>query len=154
MSVDINTIEQSVTVEAPADVVFGALTDAEQLTRWFPSKVESDARTGGKFIYSWEFSDAAQNGSQQGEYLEVVPNQKVSYTWQAGETPTTVDVTLREADGATEVNLVHSGFGTGEGSAQLREMHDGPWSFYMANLKAYLEQGADLRSEQINQVTY
>jgi uncharacterized protein YndB with AHSA1/START domain len=154
MSVDTNTIEQAVTVEAPADVVFGALTDAEQLARWFPTKVESDARTGGKFVYSWEFANAEQNGSQQGEYLEVVANQRVSYTWQAGEVPTTVDVTLKEAAGATEVRLVHSGFGTGGGGAQLREMHDGPWSFYMANRKSYLEQGADHRSEAISQITY
>lgn len=154
MSVDTNMIEQSVTVDAPAGVVFEALTDAERLTRWFPSKVESDARTGGKFKYSWEFSNTEQNGSQQGEYLEVAANQRVSYSWQAGEVPTTVDITLSESGGATEVHLVHSGFGTGEGSAQLREMHDGPWSFYMSNLKSYLEQGVDHRFEQISQITY
>ena len=57
-------------------MVFEALTDAEQLARWFPTKVESDARTGGKFVYSWEFAQAEQNGSQQGEYLEVVANQE------------------------------------------------------------------------------
>ena len=64
--------------------------------------------------------------------MRSLPIKKVSYTWQAGDVPTTVDVTLEEAAGGTDVRLVHSGFGTGEGSEQLREMHDGPWSFYMS----------------------
>jgi uncharacterized protein YndB with AHSA1/START domain len=149
-----NVIDQSISIEASSEQVFNALVDANGLTRWFLSKAESEAKAGGKFKYSWEFNDAEQNGSQEGAYSEVIPNKKVSYPWQAGELPTTVTFTLSDSGDQTTVHLEHVGFGTGENSEQLKEMHDGPWSFYMTNLKSYLENGGDHRSAQIGQVTY
>lgn len=72
--------KHSLAISKPASVVFKALTDAHELTRWFPSRAESDPRKGGKLTLAWEFTDAAQNGSQNGEYLEIVPGSAVSNT--------------------------------------------------------------------------
>ena len=149
-----NVIEHSISINASSEQVFNALVDADRLTRWFLSKAESDARVGGKFKYGWEFNNADQNGSQEGAYSEVVANKKVSYPWLAGEIPTTVTFTISDSGDQTTVHLEHTGFGDGENSDQLTEMHDGPWSFYMVNLKSYLENGDDQRAEQIGQVTY
>ncbi len=149
-----NVIDHSISINASSEKVFSALVDADRLTRWFLSKAESDARVGGKFKYSWEFNNADQNGSQEGAYSEVVANKKVSYPWQAGEIPTTVTFTISDSGDQTTVNLEHTGFGAEENSDQLKEMHDGPWGFYMTNLKSYLENGGDQRAEQIGQVTY
>jgi len=149
-----NNIEHSININAPADQVFNALVNADGLTRWFLSKAESDARTDGRFKYSWEFNNAEQNGSQEGAYSEVVANQKVRYPWQAGDVPTTVTFTISESGDQTAIQLEHVGFGAGENAEQLKEMHDGPWGFYMTNLKSYLEHGGDHRAEKIGQVTY
>jgi uncharacterized protein YndB with AHSA1/START domain len=149
-----NVIDQSITVNASREQVFNALVEAGGLTRWFLSKAESEAKAGGWFNYSWEFNDADQNGSQEGAYTEVVRPEKVSYPWQAGDTPTKVTFTVQGDGDKVTVQLVHSGFGAAKNPDQLREMHAGPWQFYMANLKNHLENGGDLRAEQLGQVTY
>jgi uncharacterized protein YndB with AHSA1/START domain len=149
-----NVIAQKITINASREQVFNALVDASGLTRWFLSKAESEARTGGSFKYSWEFNNADQNGTQEGAYSEVVSLEKVSYPWQAGDTPTNVTFTVKDDGDQTTVHLVHTGFGASKNPEQLKEMHDGPWQFYMANLKNHLENGMDLRAEAIGQVTY
>jgi uncharacterized protein YndB with AHSA1/START domain len=41
--------EQSVTVNATPEVVFQALTSADILLRWFPTRAETEARSGGHY---------------------------------------------------------------------------------------------------------
>ena len=149
-----NVIAHKVTINASREQVFNSLVEADGLTGWFLSKAESEAKTGGRFKYSWEFNNAEQNGSQEGAYSEVAAPEKVSYPWQAGDTPTKVTFKVKDDGDQTTVHLVHTGFGAANNPEELKEMHDGPWQFYMMNLKNHLENGGDLRAEQLGQVTY
>jgi len=152
MSDENSFVHQTVTIKSPAEAVFNALTRADELTRWFPTRVESDPRPGGKFNYTWEFADASQNGSQQGEYLEVAPNSRLSYTWTADSILTLVTFDLTESDGETTVELDHSSMQPGADQEKLHDMHANQWEFFLMNLKNYLEEGLDLRREKLNQV--
>ena len=148
--------ENSVVVQAAPAAVFEALTSADRLQHWFLSRAETDPRPGGPFRFAWDFADAAQNGTQQGKFLEVAPDKKVSYTWEAKPAPaplTTVTFMLMpEADG-TRVSLSHTGFGAGEDGKMVRDHHAGPWDFYLANLKSYMESGVDNRTAMLGQKT-
>jgi uncharacterized protein YndB with AHSA1/START domain len=146
-------INQTVVVKSPRDVVYKALTEADELTLWFPTRAESDPRAGGRIKLFWDFTDASQNGSQEGEYVEVVPNEKFSYTWTADSIPTLVTFTLSEANGETTVDLEHSTSHDGADEKKLHDDHANQWGFFLMNLKGYLEAGADLRNEKLNQVT-
>ena len=152
MSDENSFVHQTVTIKSPAETVFNALTRADELTRWFPTRVESDPRPGGKFNYTWEFADASQNGSQQGDYLEVAPNSRLSYTWTADTILTMVTFDLTESDGETTVELDHSSMQPGADQEKLHDMHANQWEFFLMNLKTYLEEGIDLRREKLNQV--
>ena len=152
MSDDDRFAHQTVTIKSSPDVVFNALTRADELTRWFPTKAESDPRPGGSFNYTWEFADASQNGSQQGQYLEFAPNSRLSYTWTADSILTLVTFDLTESDGETTVELGHSSMQPGADTEKLHDMHASQWEVYLANLKTYLEEGIDLRREKLNQV--
>jgi len=146
-------VKQTVAIKSPQAVVFKALTNADELTRWFPTRVESDPRPGGKFKFAWEFSDASQNGSQEGEYVEVVPNSMLSYTWQAETIPTLVSIQLSESNGETTLDLDHASLQEGADGNKLHEMHANQWGFFLMNLKGYLEAGMDMRKEKLNQIT-
>ena len=153
MSKNKSFIKQSVSIKKPKAEVFKALTQAQELIRWFPSRAESDPKSGGKFKLFWDFTEASQNGSQDGEFVDVVPNDKVSYTWKADSVQTLVTFVLSEAKGETTVDLDHS---TAEDSAdekKLVEDHANQWGFFLMNLKGYLEAGMDLRKEKLNQIT-
>ena len=153
MSNNNSFIKQSVVVKKTRADVFKALTQADELVRWFPTRAESDPRAGGNIKLFWDFADASQNGSQEGEYVEVVQNEKLSYTWMADSIPTLVTFLLSEASGETTVDLEHSTTHEGADEKKLQEDHANQWGFFMMNLKGYLEAGADLRTEKLNQVT-
>jgi uncharacterized protein YndB with AHSA1/START domain len=149
--------ENSVLVLAAPQTVFEALTAASRLPRWFVSRAETDPRAGGAFTLAWEFADASQNGQQQGRFAEVIPGQKVSYPWQASPAPaplTLVTFTLAPEGAGTRVRLTHTGFGVGEAGRTAMGHHSGPWDFYLANLKSYLETGVDNRAAMLKQTTY
>ena len=152
MSKNKSFINQSISIKEPREAVFKALTQAEELMRWFPSRAESDPRPGGKLKLSWDFTDASQNGTQDGEYVEVIPNEKLSYTWTADAIPTLVTFILSEANGETTIDLDHSTSQDGADEKKLRDDHANQWGFFLMNLKGYLEAGLDLRKEKLNQM--
>jgi|RhiMetdeSRZDD1v2_1073273.scaffolds.fasta_scaffold04532_21 uncharacterized protein YndB with AHSA1/START domain len=153
MSTNHSFIEQSITIKSPPSVVFKALTEANELRRWFPTRAESDPHPGGKYKFAWEFANASENGSQEGEYVEVVQNEKLSYTWSADSAPTLVTFVLAEKNGDTTVKLKHSTAQDGVDEKKLHDDHANQWGFFLNNLKGYLEQGLDLRNEMLKQIT-
>ncbi len=158
-------IELCMTIDVPEEKVFHALTDAQQLMRWFPTLVENEPVPGGKLMFAWEYpQDPNKNHMRCGEYVEVIPNKVVSHTWdvrprrELGEEhpsadeakSTVVEYRLTpEGDDSTRLMLVHSGWEMGPEWDRLREAHVRAWTFYLANLKSYLESGRDDREREM-----
>jgi uncharacterized protein YndB with AHSA1/START domain len=139
-------------LNAEPETVFQALSDAAQLVKWFPSKAESDARTGGRLRLEWEFKETEKNGFQESQYTNVIENELLAYTWDASGQATEVTVRLSPDGGGTELALTHMGWEPGMDEAA--EMHGQIWSGYLQNLKMYLEEGGDMRPEAMGQITY
>ena len=148
-----NEIKQTLTVNAAPERVFRAMTDASEITRWFASSAQSDAKTGGRFKYDYAFDDASRNHAVDGEYRDLTPGKSVAYSWPAGHAklPTEVAFALAPKDGGTELTLVHSGW-TEETAASMKE-HDMGWGFFLSNLKSYLEEGKDQRAAAMGMKT-
>jgi uncharacterized protein YndB with AHSA1/START domain len=141
------TITQSLTVDAPRADVFRALTDAGELKRWWITDGISEPRTGGRFRYEWRMADPANDHVQEGEYAEVVDGERVAYPWLAGPAgDTRVTFTLADRDDATEVVLEHAGFSADPEHAPILERHDQGWQGFLANLRSVLEGGPDNRA--------
>lgn len=73
-------------LRASPDKIFRAFSDADALARWLPpegftARVETlDVRVGGRFKMSFcNFTTGSRHGFG-GEYLEVVPGQRLVYT--------------------------------------------------------------------------
>jgi uncharacterized protein YndB with AHSA1/START domain len=137
-------IEQTITVQAPRDDVFRALTDAGALKRWWITDGASDPRTGGHFRYEWRMAEAANDHIQEGTYDAVVDGVVVAYPWAATPTnDTRVTFALAEREGGTQVSLVHSGFAADD---EVHSRHEQGWQGFLANLKSVLEAGEDNRA--------
>jgi uncharacterized protein YndB with AHSA1/START domain len=147
------TIELTTGIDASPEAVFRALVEADELARWFPSHAESDPRPGGSFAYRFDFGDPEKDHLSEGRYHELVPNERVSYPWQAPLGPTEVEFRVRPANGGTELQLSHSGWGESAEWEQSQENHRQGWSFFLGNLKAYLEEGKDGRAEAMGMRT-
>jgi uncharacterized protein YndB with AHSA1/START domain len=149
-----DAIEQTIEIDAPRERVFEALTDADELVRWFPSGAESDPRTGGAFEYRFEFpAEPERDHTYSGAYHAVRDGERVSYPWKGGLGETRVDVTLEAAGEATVVRLVHSGWGEGAEWEQSRQTHEDGWGFFLGNLKTYVERGKDGRGTALGMQT-
>jgi uncharacterized protein YndB with AHSA1/START domain len=147
-------IEHTIEIDAPRERIFEALTDADELVRWFPSGAESDPRTGGAFEYRFEFpADPERDHTYSGAYHEVRDGEHVSYPWKGGLGETRVDVTLEPAGETTVARLVHAGWGEGAAWEQSRQLHEDGWGFFLGNLKAYVERRGDGRGAALGMQT-
>jgi uncharacterized protein YndB with AHSA1/START domain len=136
-------IEITKRIAAPPERVFTALTDADELSRWFASSAESDPRTGGDYVLRFEFDDESKNHTYAGQYEEVTPPERVRYPWNGRFGDTTVEFVLRRADAGTELTLRHTGWT--EAAEESRRMHEEGWGFFVDNLDRYLTGGEDQR---------
>lgn len=104
---------------APAKV-FAAWTDPHLIVRWFgpahtvPDSVEAsmDVRVGGKFRISFR-TDDGQYHQVGGTYLEIVPDQRLVFSWAWHSTPereSQVTVTLKPEGSHTLLTLTHEKF--------------------------------------------
>ena len=148
-----NTIEQTVTINAPAEKVYRALTEPSELTRWFATEATSDARSGGQYHLVFTFDDASRNHETKGEYRAAESGKRVAYSWPAGhaKVPTEVDFRLAGKGASTELTMVHSGWAAT--TEESRKEHEMGWGFFLSNLKAYLDDGKDQRSAALGMKT-
>lgn len=164
---DHNTVLAEIFIAAPPERVFEAISDPEQLSRWWGQNSlyritdrRADVRPGGK----WWCAGAGADGTQfsvEGEYLEVDPPRRLVHTWIAsyqGLQKTTVYWDLlpqtvhglhpsgpRKAGTGTLVKLRHEGFA---GNAAAANSHGDGWKRVFGWLEAYVERGetVDARS--------
>lgn len=106
-------------LRAPPERVYRAFLDPDAVCRWLPPygftcKVHQlDARVGGTHRMSFTNFSSGHGHSFGGEYRELVPNEKISYTDKfddpglAGDMRTTI--TLRAVSCGTEINIVQEG---------------------------------------------
>ncbi len=117
-------VRKTIDVDAPADVVFRALTDEKELVKWLPQEAKMDTRVGGQLQFKYHREGRANELVFEGEILELVQDRKVSYTYHfpkvssrelAGPPPNTVVTWTLDSlpDGRTRVTVVHTGFFTG-----------------------------------------
>ena len=133
-------VRRELVIHAPQDRVWRALTEAEQLIRWFPDKTaEVELRPGGAIRIEW------QDGEFDDGTVEVVeePSRFVFLWHGAGfDSPQTrVEFTLEAIDGGTRLLVVESGFSNvaEDKRASAWKDNDGGWTHELGELKTFLE---------------
>jgi uncharacterized protein YndB with AHSA1/START domain len=132
-------------LNAPPAKVYAAWTDPAQLGRWFgPSetvpgsvKASLDVRAGGKFRVSF---DGRMDGNTEyhevgGVYREVVPNQKLVFTWAWHSTPereSLVTITIKPDGAGSLLTLHHEQFF----DEAARDGHNRGWNGTLDKLEA------------------
>jgi uncharacterized protein YndB with AHSA1/START domain len=114
-----NTIRLHRVLRATPERVYRAFLDADAVTKWLPpngftGKVHHmDAKVGGTFKMSFTNFTTGKSHSFGGEYLELVPHERIRYTDNFDEPnlPGEIQVTvnLKKASCGTELNIVQEG---------------------------------------------
>jgi uncharacterized protein YndB with AHSA1/START domain len=137
------TVETQLEINAPVEAVWKALTEAEEITRWFAPEARVQPGVGGHIWMSW---GAPWEGENKIEIWEPTTHLRTSWPFappQAkGEAavPLTVDYYLESRGGKTVLRLVHSGFGTGAGWDEEFDGVRRGWGYELRSLRFYLER--------------
>jgi len=131
-------------INAPVDLIYRAFTSATSLREWLCDISTTEPVEGGRIYLAWNHGYFAS-----GHFTDLVPDEKVSFTWIGKGEPdwTRVDVTISpQADGeGFKVELRHNGIGMGPAWENARIEINKGWKMGLENLKATLEEGQDLR---------
>jgi uncharacterized protein YndB with AHSA1/START domain len=137
------SIVKQIELNAPAKAVWRALTDPEELVRWFPLEAKVTPGVGGSLTVSW---GDGMTGTQEIEIWE--PNKRLrlldASRFSAADSNQkeflSIDWSLEKRGGKTLLRLIHFGFG--EGPDWENEYFDSVnygWDFMLANLRLALE---------------
>ncbi|MEM7305854.1 MAG: phytanoyl-CoA dioxygenase family protein [Planctomycetota bacterium] len=108
--------------QADPAALYRCWTDPEVLARWLSpaegfevTRVQADVRPGGRLAVAVR-TPAGAEGEIAGEYRDVRPDERLSFTWCVRGTGTPLDgaesivtVTLSAAEGGTALRLLHEG---------------------------------------------
>lgn len=114
-----NTVRLHCVLRATPERVYRAFLDADAMVKWLPpngftGKVHHlDATVGGTYKMSFTNFSTGNSHSFGGEYLELVPNERIRHTDKfddpnlPGEMVTTIS--LKQVSVGTELNVVQEG---------------------------------------------
>ncbi len=130
-------LEKELFIKATPERVFRALTEKDELERWFLVKADLDLRPGGAIRFEW-----GPGIVEVGKVLELEPPHRLSYSWEAiGPGLTTITFELTAEKDGTRLHLSHAGIGNGEDWDRYYTSVNGGWNQHLSNLSAWLETG-------------
>lgn len=138
----VDEIRRELTVEAPIEIVWEALTTAEHLAQWFGDSAEIDLRPGGRARFGWSEYD-----NKTEAIIEIVERPtRFSFRWEAlkntpvEEASTVVEFELVPVGDRTRLTMVESGFSSlpeDEYDERFKENTSG-WQAELADLSSYV----------------
>jgi uncharacterized protein YndB with AHSA1/START domain len=129
-------------MNAPPAKVYEAWTDAKKIPHWFgPENAEvlhatTDVRVGGRFRIVFRAPDGEEH-HVGGSYREVVPNEKLVFTWAWRTTPereSLVTIALRRDGEGTVLTLMHEQFA----DEAARDRHARGWNGTLDKLENHV----------------
>ncbi len=127
------TIEKTIHIAAPREMVWDYLTKSEHLAKWF-HRPDSDLGDGQDFDMKGKDGDVLCTGNVD----EMHPHDRLSYSFTAGPMNglvTRVAWTLTVVPGGTRLGLVHSGFGADATGFGLLAAFDKGWDGHLIRLR-------------------
>lgn len=114
-----NTVRLHRVLATKPEKIYRAFLEADALAKWLPPNGFTctvhhlESRTGGTYKMSFRNFTTGQSHSFGGEYLELVPNERLRYSDRFDDPnlpgQMSVTVTLRETPVGTELNIVQEG---------------------------------------------
>ena len=134
------SIDIRVEIDAPSEVVWQALTDADQIASWFAERARVEPGAGGSIGVSW--AGAAEYASRievwdPPYHLRLIDQDADPATGR--RVPIAQDYHIEGRAGITVLRLVHSGFSTDAKWDEMFDTMSSGWRYFLFNLKHYVE---------------
>lgn len=146
------SVEREILIEAPAEVVWGVITEPEQISRWFSDEAAVEQRAGADGTLTWR--PGGRGGSRAGmvvpiRVVEAEPPRRFSFRWGHPEgtgpdehNSALVEFILTPEAHGTRLRVLESGIEAvahdEDGRARYREDHEQGWERHLGEMLAYL----------------
>lgn len=119
-------------INAPPAKVYAAWTDPAKIAQWWGPgasdvlEASLDVRVGGRFFIRFRFEN--EEHGVGGEYVDVVPDEKLAFTWAWRSTPerqSVVTISLKPEGDGTILTLFHEQFADAESALNHRRGWNG-----------------------------
>jgi uncharacterized protein YndB with AHSA1/START domain len=127
-------IERAVEIDAPIEAVWKAISEGEELAKWFALDARVTPGVGGEVWLSWPGMEGASPISVW------EPGKRLQTREEHGPVLMTVDWHLEAKGGKTLLRLVHSGFGADAAWDDQYDDTSRGWTVFVGNLVHYLER--------------
>ena len=151
MSAD--SVEREILIEASPEIVWGVITEPEQISRWFSDEAEVEGRIGADGTLTWK--PGGRGGDKQSDLVvpirvvEAEPFRRFSFRWNHphGASPeesnsALVEFSLIEEAGGTRLRVLESGIDAvthdEQGKARYLEEHEHGWGKHFGELLDYV----------------
>ena len=129
-------------LNAPPEKVYAAWTEPGKIAKWFwPEsaavlRAETDVRVGGRYMVVFRTGDGEEH-HVSGVYREVVPDQKLAFTWAWRSMPereSFVTILIKAEGGGSLLTLIHEQFF----DEPARDRHEYGWTGALNKLEKYV----------------
>ncbi len=140
------SVKPSLTIKrrlnAPPAKVFAAWCDPKKIEQWFITPkaksltAKADVRVGGRYQIVANKTDGERH-EVNGVYREVVPNEKLVFTWAWYSTPereSLVTVLIKPDGDGSILTLTHEQFF----DEAARDLHNEGWTVVLANFEKFV----------------
>lgn len=114
--------------------VYRDWTEPSLLMAWWPVHAEINPRVGGSYHFSWP----TRGWHLRGKFLEVLPEERLRFTWTWDHEPgVTKEVEVRFAGegSGVRVDVVHGPYDQSSSDVELRNSHRDGWMYFLGRLE-------------------
>ena len=136
-----NSIQKSIEVDVAPESVFRAISDEKELQKWWVDIPKLEQSVGGAVLFRFLKENSKMLEKDfviEGKILEIIPNQKLSYTWKPVDDhnypDTIVTWIIDSIHNKTKVTVMHSGLENAKDYSQLNE----GWAYFTNKLANFL----------------
>lgn len=147
------SVEREIVIEASPEVVWGVITEPEQIIRWFSDEAELEGRPGADGTLTWR--PGGRGGAKEVDLIvpirvvDAEPFRRFSFRWNHREgagpdesNSALVEFSLIEEADGTRLRVLESGIDAvtdGEDSkVNYRESHEHGWDRHLGELLDYV----------------
>lgn len=148
-----DSIEREILIDASPEVVWGVITEPEQISRWFSDEADVEGRAGADGTLTW--TPGGRGGEKDSDLVvpirvvEAEPFRRFSFRWNhpEGAAPdesnsALVEFSLTEEGHQTRLRVIESGIdavtGDREDKARYLEDHEGGWQRHLGELRDHV----------------
>ena len=149
-------IEREILIEAPAEVVWGVITEPEQISRWFSDEASLEQRAGTDGTLTWR--PGGRGGSESGlvvpiRVVDAEPHRRFCFRWghpegagPGADNSALVEFVLTAEAHGTRLRVIESGIEAvthdEDSRARYREDHEQGWERHLGEMLDYVASNA------------